>query len=223
MNQKKHVVIFSHGFGVDKEARGLFPEIASVLTGIVSIFFDYNEVSEDRKTITARLLSEQVKIFNEVLEKTQAENPDAVVDIVAHSRGCVVVADARPTGIRKTIFVTPPYDNDINRMVELFKDRPGSHVDLFGISRLSRKDGTTTIVPSEYWQERAGFDNISLYNDFSNYTELMIINAKQDEVLGEVDMNGLDKKIQINDINGNHNFFGDTRAVLLDTIKGFIQ
>ena len=208
---------------MDREARGLFPEIASVLTEVTPVFFDYNEVSEDRKTITARLLSEQIKIFNEVLEKTRAENPDAIIDIVAHSRGCIVVADANPVGIRKTIFITPPYDNDTNRMVELFKDRPGSQIDLTGVSRLSRKDGTTTIVPSKYWQERAGFDNISLYNNFSNYTELMIINAKQDEVLGQIDMNGLDKKIQINDIDGNHNFFGDSRVVLLGTIKSFIQ
>lgn len=38
--KKKNFIIFSHGFGVKKDDRGLFSDIASALTGAESVLFE---------------------------------------------------------------------------------------------------------------------------------------------------------------------------------------
>jgi hypothetical protein len=42
----KHIVIYSHGFGVRKDDRGLFTDIAATLPSAEHIMFDYNQVDE---------------------------------------------------------------------------------------------------------------------------------------------------------------------------------
>lgn len=42
----KHFVVFSHGFGVCKDDRGLFPDIISGLAGVEPVLFDYNVIDD---------------------------------------------------------------------------------------------------------------------------------------------------------------------------------
>ena len=48
-------IIFSHGFGVKADARGMFPEIAAAFPDYESIVFDYNEVLPNGDTVVASL------------------------------------------------------------------------------------------------------------------------------------------------------------------------
>ena len=45
-NKTLHIVIFSHGFGVRKEDRGLFTAIYRAIPDIKGVMFDYNPINE---------------------------------------------------------------------------------------------------------------------------------------------------------------------------------
>lgn len=223
MKNNKHIIIFSHGFGTRKDDRGLLSDIAEGFSGTESILFDYNDIDEDKKTLTVHALSEQSRMLNDVIEKTRTENPDAIIDIIGHSNGCLVIALAKPNGINKIIFLAPSFDNDIDHILNMFKDRSGTEINLFGVSKLARKDDTFTLVPALFWVERKQSDPIPLYNELSNKTDLIIINAKQDEILGHTNIQGLNNKIKILEIDGNHQFSGESRQVLIDKIKILLE
>ncbi len=224
MNESiKHIIIFSHGFGTRKDDRGLLTDIADGFSKTESILFDYNGVDETENILTVRLLSEQARMLNDVIEKARIDNPGAIIDVIGHSQGCLVIGIAKPNGIRKTIFVVPSLDKDIEHTINMFKERPGTEINLSGISKLARNDGTVTLVPSEFWVERKQSDPIPLYNELSYKTDLIIINAKQDEILGHSNIEGLDNRIKIMDIDGNHQFSGESRQVLIDKIKILLE
>jgi hypothetical protein len=221
VEQKKHIIIFSHGFGTRKDDRGLFTDIAAQFPEEQSILFNYNNIDETGEilTLTVPLLSEQAKMLEGVVRQAQTANPDTVIDIIAHSQGCLVTSLAQLEGIRKIIFLAPTFNAEIKHTINMFKNRPGTEINLSGVSRLVRKDGSFTMVPAEFWEERKKFEPIPFYNKLSSKTELIIINAKQDEVLGEAETGELDKKIKIIELDGNHQFSGDARKILTKEIK----
>lgn len=213
----KHVVIYSHGFGVKKDSRGMFTEISNSLANMESVLFDYNEIDPITNDIHVRPFPEQIKIFNEVL--SSYVNSDTVIDIVAHSQGCLVVALAKPRGIRKTILLAPTFSTNSDKLLEIFRSRPGTVIDKEGISKIARRDGSFTIVPSSFWTAREDIEPIDFYNALAETTDLVIVHANQDDVLPESPMDSLSKKIKIVDLDGDHNFNGTARPKLIETVK----
>lgn len=211
---KKHIVIYSHGFGVGKDGRGLFSDIANKLSSAQAVMFDYNQVEEEQKTLTVVPLDKQAQKLQTVILDVMKSNPTATIDLICHSQGCIVAAIAKPVGIRKTIFLAPPAHFDIERLLKLFGDRPGTEVNIEGVTRLARRDGTTTIVPREYWQGLGTLSLVDLYNDFAGKTELVIISANQDEVLGTVNFDDLRSSVRVIPIDGKHDFDKESRGQL---------
>ena len=201
-----HVIVFSHGFGVRKEDRGLFTAIAKVLPDAKCVLFDYNPINEASNTLTAKPLGEQALKLRKVINAARAENPGAIIDLVCHSQGCVVAGIVKPRGIRKVIMLTPPDDVSEAKMAKQLASRTGIAIDTSQRTRLARADGSTTVIHPEYWQSLAGIDPIKLYNRLARFTVLRIINARQDEVLGEVDFGRIDPGISLVTLDGNHNF-----------------
>ncbi|MFA5841629.1 MAG: hypothetical protein WC835_01535 [Candidatus Paceibacterota bacterium] len=222
MQSNKHVIIFSHGFGVRKDARGLFTDIADEFHDVGKVMFDYNVFEENNNTIIVRPLDEQAEVLREVLLETKKIYPGAVIDIVAHSQGGVVVALSKPAGVRKTILLAPPVDMNFDRMVGMFKSRPGTLIDMNGVSRLSRKDGSITLVPASYFDGRKNIKPMELYEELSNTTELIIVKASEDEVLGDTDFSKL-SRVKVLNIDGDHNFTGEARKKLLEVIGGIVS
>lgn len=222
MSQKNHIVIYSHGFGVKKDDRGLLTDIANSLKNVESILFDYNDIDEEKNQLTARPFSEQVEILKKKIADARENNPDAIIDIICHSQGSVIVALAKPEEIRKVILIAPPFSAGIEKMVRRFNSRPGTEINMQGISKITRSDGSLTIVPAQYFSERAEVNPKELYEKLSELTELIVINAKQDEVLDENNISDLGKAEIIN-INGNHGFSGDSRKNLLEIIASKIN
>src|SRR5688572_1203476 len=103
MTSPKHIVLYSHGFGVRQDDRGLFTAIAQALPNTKHVMFDYCPVNEKANTLTAKPLPDQVQRLRKILNNVRAIHPDAVVDIICHSQGCVVAALLKPRGIRKII------------------------------------------------------------------------------------------------------------------------
>ena len=223
MEGKKHIIIFSHGFAVHKDNRGMFTEIAALFPDAECVMFDYNTRDEAANTSTFTPMQDQVEMLLEQVHLIKDANPDAIIDMIGHSQGCRVIAKADVSGIRKTIFITPPFEVNFERMLKRLDDIPGSVINLDGISLMPRKDGSVTILPKEYWDEREYDSNpAATYNAYAQKTDLTIIVANQDEILGENDTSILDKNIQVISIDGNHNLTGDARGELLNVIANAI-
>ncbi len=224
MQNKKHIVIFSHGFGVLRDDCGTFTDIAQAMPEVLSFLFDYNDIDWDKKIMTVVPFSKAVKMLKEKITKTREENPETIIDLVCHSQGTIIAALAKPEGVRKAIFLAPPFDLDITRSVNRYKSKPGTHIDINGVSELDPKYGLRRLVPAEYWQERMKVENIiTEYNAFSEITEIIAIRAKQDNVLAETNLDRLSKKIQMLDLDGDHNFSGEARSALVEKVKEILK
>lgn len=201
-----NIVIYSHGFGVRRTDRGLFTAIANALPHAQSIMFDYNPIHEASNTLTVKPLHEQALKLRKVINTARAEYPDAVLNLVCHSQGCVVAGLVKPRGINKIIMITPPTDMTVATVAKQLGARQETPIDTATRTRLSRSDGSTTVVHPDYWQSLAGVNAIKLYNRLSRFTQLRIINAKQDDVLDTVNFEGIDPAISLVSLEGNHNF-----------------
>jgi hypothetical protein len=213
------IIIYSHGFGVYKDDRGLFSDIAAALPDSRHVMFDYNQVDEATGNLVVTSLGEQAKKLRQVIAETKQQNPNATIDLVCHSQGCVVACLARPEGLRKIILTGPPAILTVERMVELFKNRPGSEVNLAGTSLLKRADFSATEVPPEYWKSIEHLDPIALYNDLPKTAQLIVVNATEDEIIGSRDFSRLSPAIQVVEIKTGHNFEGEGRQKLIDVIS----
>jgi hypothetical protein len=162
MASTTHIVIFSHGFGVRKEDRGLFSAIATALPDAKSVMFNYNPINEQSNTLTAEPLDEQARKLRKVINTTRAEYPDAIIDLVCHSQGCVVAGIVKPRGIRKVIMITPPDDISQAAVVKSLGRRDETPLDVTVRTRLSRSDGSTTVIHPDYWQSLAGLNPVRL-------------------------------------------------------------
>jgi hypothetical protein len=201
-----HIIIFSHGFGVRKENRGLFTAVYRAIPNIKGVMFDYNPINEKSNTLTAKPLNEQAHKLRHVINGARAENPDAIIDLVCHSQGCVVAGLVKPRGIRKVIMLAAPDDISPELVAEQLGRNLESPIDTSIRTRLSRADGSTTVIHPEYWMSLAGIKPVKLYNNLARVTALRILNAKQDEILGETSFEGIDPSVSLVRLDGNHNF-----------------
>lgn len=220
MSIPKHIIVFSHGFGVQRDARGLFTDIAKALPSVETVMFDYNAFDAKENTVTVRPLREQAKILEEKIRGIRKIYSNAIVDIICHSQGAVAPALANLEGmnIRKVICLAPPESLSFERMLQTFQSRPGTTIDMEGVSRLARRDGSFTLVPKEYFEDRKTLDPMNLYGHLSEKTELIIVIADQDEILGEPDFSLL-SRARIVRISGDHNFTEKYREGLVESVK----
>ena len=211
-----HIIIFSHGFGVRKDDRGLFTAIARALPDAESILFHYNPINDKSNTLTAKSLPEQVQKLRKVINTARAEYPGAIIDLVCHSEGCVVPAVLKPRHIRKIIMLTPPDDISRATLLSRLSAESEAPIDTTVRTRLLQTDGSTIVMHPEYWQGLDGVEPVKLYNRLAKFTALRIINARNDEVLGLVSFEGIDPNISSVTLDGNHNFEEEeSRARLL--------
>ncbi len=222
MTNQKHIVIYSHGNGVRKDDVGLLTDIADSLPEVENILFDYYEIDEINKTLTTCPISEQVEKLNKVIKEVKDQNPDAIIDLIAHSQGTVVAALANIEGIRKCILLTPVFDMSIERTLKRYSTRDDCLIDLNGMSTLYRFDGYLRYVPKEYWTDRENIKTFEAYNKLVEKTEVVIVEANQDTILPKVDLGELSSKIKLVTIDGDHNFNGKDRELLLKTVRKFI-
>lgn len=208
-------IICSHGFGVARDDKGLFPRIQAAFQDYEFVMFDYNKVDE-QGSITVRPLPEQVQILEQTLE--QYSEP---VVLLAHSQGCIVAALSNLKNVDKVIFLTPPASMSSERIVKSFSRRPGTIINLTGDSKLERSDGAITVVPKEYWQGLDVIEAPELFASVAKDRELTIVRATQDEVLGRTDLT-VPQQARLIDIKADHNFTGtfakDLNQLLADLL-----
>lgn len=215
----KHVIVYSHGFGVRKDDRGLFTDIAASMSEVEHVMFDYNEVDEATNTLTVSPLQEQVKRLRDQLDKV---GQDKIVDVVAHSQGCLVAALAKPAHVRNILCLAPPDNVDADRLIAFFGNRQGSVIDLSGVSKVPRRDGSTTVIPAAYWQSLEGLNVIRLYNRLPVLAKTTFIIANEDEVFGMTNFDKTDEAINLMQMSGSHDFTDEARHDLVHAVKNLL-
>ncbi len=217
------IVIFSHGFGVRRDNRGMFTEIAEALD-CPTILFDYNQYDEATNTLTVAPLSQQAAKLRQVIADAKADHPGATIDLICHSQGCIAAGLAKPAGLRNIILIAPATTLNAARMVAVFGSRPGAHLDFAGDSRFPRRDGSTTIVPKTYWPDLENLKPVELFNELAKTANVTIIEAGSDEIVGPTDFTNLSPNAtRISIKNANHDFTGTAHPKLIRAITEALE
>jgi hypothetical protein len=173
----------------------------------------------------ARPLSQQVKLLRAQHDTIRhVASPRAAITLICHSQGCVTAALADLPNIARTIFLTPPDNLDPAPLLARWGQRAGSRIDTQGLSHLVRADGSITRVPASVWQQMQKISP-SLQQHFSllaSKTQLHVITAQQDDVLGATDFSFLAGAAQISSLAGDHNFSGPARQPLLAALRAIL-
>lgn len=215
-------ILFVHGFGVMKDSRGMFTELAEVFSahGITPILIDLSE-QHDSGDIYVNSLSEQARILRETYERECDDG--AVIDMICHSQGCLVASLANIPDVRITLFLAPPTENNPEKTINYFSKNPESVVDVNNTSRFTRRDGTSTFVPAVYWQDRARMNYQEIYQTYISSHETVVITALNDEVVSNEHINNIFGSAKIFPLSSDHNFTGTSREELRSLILNIIK
>ncbi len=222
MSKNNHFVVYSHGSGVQRDDRGLFTDISQSIPEVESVLFNYYSIDKQNKTLTICPFSSQIEDLNKIIADIRIVNPQAIIDLIAHSQGTIVVAMARPKGIRKVLLLAPVFDMGLERTLNRYRSRPTAHINLQGISTLPVLDGLVRIVPAQYWTERKRIKPFQEYNALAQSTEVIVIEARQDQILAKVDLSRLSSKLKLSSLDGDHGFSGQDRPGLIAAIRQYI-
>ena len=205
-------LVFSHGFGVKSDARGMFTQIADTFPQHNSVLFDYNTVLENGD-IEVASLNLQAMTLQQKVDEQQGD-----VIIIAHSQGCIVTGMINLQNVKKVILLAPPVEMSMQRVVDKLMKKPGAEIDLGGISKLPRSDGTVTHISKEYIQSLGRVSPVDLYESIAQRTDMVIVRCVNDEVLGLTNTNEVASANHV-DMNADHNFTGGARSALLDFLS----
>jgi hypothetical protein len=215
-------LVFSHGFGVKKDSRGLFSDIAKAFPDYKPVMFNYNIISKSDNTVTVRTLHQQAELLLKQIKKITSKDPDAEIVVIAHSQGCVALALAKPK-LKQAVLMTPPDNVSGKRVENYFSKYPGTSLEKDGTVRVPRKDGTVTRITKEFFKDITSVNALNEYSKLANNTPSIIIVAKDDEILRPVDFSSLPESVETLKINGDHNFTGQNRKLLIVTLRKIIQ
>lgn len=217
----KRAIVFSHGFGVRRDSNNMFTDISNVLKNdYLIIKFDYNEINEEENTNFIYPYSTQAKMLATVISYTKNSLEQKEISLIGHSAGCVVIGLTDPKEISKIILLAPPVESLHINLEKQFNIRKGAILNKNNQSYLPRTDGSTSIIPAEFWSEILTLKPLELFNKFSKLRDVTVIRALEDEIIN--DSYELIKNIPaINylELHGDHNFSNSARLELLETLS----
>lgn len=215
------MVVFSHGFGVQRDGRGMFTEIARNLPeGFGYVLFDYYEVDEQHHTVRITDFAEQTDRLEKVLSWTSEQPEVKSVSLIAHSMGCIVTALACPQNLDKIILLAPPTSVG-ERTRKHFTTKKGAekHDNMWVVPR---SDGTISIIPESLFDQYETVDAQKALLVLAEEHPYKLIVAGADDVVTDADYTKLatHPSVQYLELpDANHDFEGKSRSLLLNEIN----
>jgi pimeloyl-ACP methyl ester carboxylesterase len=210
------IVIFSHGFGVKRDSRGLFTKIATSLPNNFGyVLFDYNTI--DGENVYLRTYSEQAAVLKTVLSMVSGMTDK--IYVIGHSMGAITASILAEVNITKSILLAPPVTSSSGR--KYFNEYLGAYRDKDDVLVVPRKDGTTTHVTDKFWDEAESIDPIVAMLDYSKKCDLTVIRAIDEDILRHTENYTLlsdNRGIRLVELPGNHNFDPPNQNLLIETI-----
>lgn len=219
------VIIFSHGFGVKRNSWGMFNEIGDTLKeDNLIIRFDYNKIIPEKNALYLFPPSLQAKMLEQVYHYTRNTFSPFHFTIIAHSMGCVIASQATFPQLDCVILLSPPIKPPYQSIKDYFSQRPNTHFDEQGITRIEKSDGSLNYVPQEFWPEVKSTQPIKKYQKLMTHSSVYAIHPKDDQILSEEPYPQLAKLLedQYYEIDGNHDFAPPHRQKLLDRIQQIV-
>ena len=211
------IVIFVHGFGVRWDSRGVYTDISDRLPeDYGTVMFDLYDVSD--KDVYIMPIREQVTRVQTIIRDTKAQNPEATIHIIAHSKGCIITSLSNVHVTGNVFFLAPP-ESFGTRMETYFKRYPGAIQENNSLI-IPRKDGTITHIPESYFAESQVLDAEDCMNHYANSQKVNLLRTTADEVIGDTTYNLLSQNpnVSITEIAADHNFTGIHREELITYI-----
>ena len=217
------MVVFSHGFGVRRDGRGMLAEIAhSLPEGTGYVLFDYNDIDETAGTVRAATFSEQVSRLEAVLAWTKQLAGVETVSLIGHSMGCLVIAELAPEGIDRIILLAPPTTPLGGYRRQRYTRRPDAQR-VGDTWHIPRRDGTITIISDAVFDELEQVDAEGELVKLAMFRPFTLVVAEADEVLPDDDYTELIALPAVASYgveDAGHNFTGTARKELLRIIAG---
>jgi pimeloyl-ACP methyl ester carboxylesterase len=212
----KTALILVHGFGVRRDSRGLFTEIADATKEVaLTVRGDYSVIDGDvTKAIPFSKQASRLSVIRDFCRKELGIKREV---LVGHSQGWLPIALNYPLGSKVTA-LAPPLGDAFEAFIQTSGwKRRGSELNLEGESRLLRSDGSLTLVPKEFWDEfRAMGDVTKSMAILALYNKLNIIFAGEDNVLGTQDVPDIFRTEMI--AGANHDFTDGSRKAVISKI-----
>lgn len=214
------MVVFSHGFGVRRDARGMFTDIAAGLPGGWGyVLFDYDsfDVTTNQQKVVG--FSTRVQTLQAVIDWTRRQAGVEQVHAVGHSMGTLALADLAPASMGKIVLLAPPLSLGL-RFAELYIKRPGAEHEGKTWS-IPRSDGTTTLVDDDALAELVSIDAEGELAKLGVLQQYTIVIAGADEIIPDEDYTELIVMPNVTMIGvdrANHDFSGEARPKLVDSV-----
>jgi hypothetical protein len=101
-------LLFSHGFGVKKDSRGMFTEIAEKFPEYKPVMFDYNVINEETNEVTVEPYSKQSELLSAELNSIYKSDTDAEITLICHSQGCIIPCLLKDIKLERAVLLAPP-------------------------------------------------------------------------------------------------------------------
>lgn len=223
---QKSVVILVHGFGVQRDSKGMFIELAEELHhNHTVVLFDLNPPRDSQNNSLVFPVSHQAERLNTVIEWAKNEFPQSKLRIVSHSLGGVITGLSQIENVAECILLAPPHQSTYQRMLERFQRLSSAFLDESGSSHIPRSDGSITVLPPEFWPDVKKIKPVELYQALAEKLPTTIVYAKEDEVLNnEEDLRlAPQKNLKTLEISGDHNFSGQDRENMIEIVKKLLE
>jgi pimeloyl-ACP methyl ester carboxylesterase len=220
------VVVFSHGFGVTRDSRGMFSELGDVLKDeYLVVRFDYTREMEDGKSRYLNPYSIQKSMLQKVIQHVKDQFDVKEMNLIGHSMGGIIIGLLDPVDVHKVVLVASPISSPYRRMKEYFSRRKGTVIDEKGESRIAKSDGSVSILDKNYWREMKGVNPLERYASLATKTRIYYIRALEDQVVTNQDYTLLEANpdIKYMEMHGDHDFSGKDRKAWHDKVVELIH
>ena len=211
-------IVFSHGFGVARDARGLFTDIEQdYFSEYACVRFDYATHLEngDTKIGSFQTMKDTLEA---VIVRTQELYSPLTLHVIAHSLGGLVAMTQTDQFDGHAIMLAPSVTPVGSKLQNYFLEKEGTTVNVDGVMIAKRSDGTSTYISGNFWKELGVYAPLEVYANVAS--DLHVLQAKQDEII--TNHPELIKKIPqviFSEINGNHDFTGESRMQVRQYIR----
>lgn len=215
------IIIYSHGFGVRQDGCGIFTALAAVMPDAQHVLFDYNIIVPGHPDIVTPL-PQQAEMLLQKIAAVCSVYPEAEIHLVGHSQGCVAIALAKPDNIKSVVFIAPTMVLDAERTIKRVGSRPGSVIDVNGVSRIVRSDGSINMIPAAHWTALNELKPMEHCVVLATKTRVVALLAEQDKTLAPADIMRSIPNVTVRVLLGDHDFTGASRAPMIDEVKAVL-
>lgn len=218
----KSVVIFIHGFGVRWDSRGMFTDIQqSFPENYGSVFFDFYTITGNDVYVTP--IDRQIKRLLQIIATVQQIAPLAKINLIAHSKGCIITALAKPKVQGCVIFLAPP-ESFGTKLEKYFSRYPGVEKTKTELD-IPRKDGTITHIPLNFFAQTQAVNAENAMVEYAKNQTIHLLQTTKDEVIGKTKYSLLSTldNVSITAIPSDHNFTQHNRQLLINYLQGVLN